>query len=165
MAPVYGCNICGTMCEYVSNLNRHLLTHELEAIYSCHCCNYTCNRKDNLNRHLDKYHSEMPNVQVARPLTQLNTDEKAPEYPMGAFDKRLQLPHNFIYAGASQSVSFRLLSLLQLLTQYVFRVKLLFWWKRLKMPVKYTIQCQNASFSSIAVSVSLFDAMFIMVLL
>ncbi len=104
MAPVNNCNICGTMCEYVSNFNRHLLTHETEGAYSCQCCSYTCNRKDNLKRHLDKYHSEMSDIQVAQPL--LNTDENAEEYPMGTFDKRLQLPHNFIYAGASQSVSF-----------------------------------------------------------
>ena len=104
MASLYGCNICGTMCEYVSNLNRHLLTHKTEAAYSCQCCNYTCKRKDNLKRHSDKYHSD---VQVQQP-TVLNTHEKAtePEYADGAFDKRLQLPHNFIYAGASQSVSF-----------------------------------------------------------
>ena len=117
MASVFGC-FCGDNFTNLSNLNRHKAIHELDLPCLCQYCNFTSNRNDSLKRHVERYHQENQsnelnmatndsNVETSyenmQPMTLSNQTKSV--YEDDEFDKRLQLPHNFIYAGATQRVS------------------------------------------------------------
>ena len=121
MAPVFDCKQCGDKFVNFRNLSRHLKTHDKNMCVSCQYCTFTTERKDSLKRHSNKYHSVIENVAKdvlvpPDPITSVGPNMvSTPVVPStgqvahnhsGDFDKRLQLPHNFIYAGATQSVSF-----------------------------------------------------------
>ena len=133
MAPGYRCTHCRIDCVNMRNLNRHMSNHDTKFWYSCQHCMFTTKRKDNLNRHLKNYHAgnngseslvtpSMYNVNQFQPLSKSN-DESVQSVSTETlagndaieFDKRLHLPHNFIYAGATQSVSLHYFYLLTLL--------------------------------------------------
>ena len=71
-------------------------------------------RKDSLTRHLRNVH----NGESIAIVEKYRNNESVPSDPQGInlqgtidkcqnkFDKRLQLPHNFIYCGTTQSVSY-----------------------------------------------------------
>ena len=125
MALVFRCMECEDMFANQRNLNRHLICHSMNLWFSCHYCAFVSKRNDSLKRHLDKYHATsksftktlLPPVAETSPSLQPpislhretahDQQQMVPLYNhVAEFDKRLQLPHNFIYAGATQSVSF-----------------------------------------------------------
>lgn len=107
MAPMFVCELCGDVFTQQSNLNRHLHTHEQESLHACKDCPFMSKRKDSLKRHIERYHDGNGNDSLmSKPLVQPPVLLPPSAFETGAFDKQLQLPHNFIYAGASQSVSF-----------------------------------------------------------
>ena len=65
-----------------------------------------------MNRHIEKYHNivDQPthNLVIDQPLVNHTNVQKPTSivYGENQFDKCLQLPNNFIYAGSSQSVSY-----------------------------------------------------------
>jgi hypothetical protein len=102
------------------NLNRHVNGHKKDFLIKCDHCNFYSKRKDNLKLHINKYHDsvldstdDIDNVQSngcveteTLPIEKvLQSTAPMAVQPINTFEKRLILPHNFIYAGATQSVS------------------------------------------------------------
>ena len=126
MAPGYYCSNCSAVYANLRNLNRHLSSHDANLWFSCQYCVFSSKRRDNLKRHLFKYHAVIKSSATdLQPLPVIadqvqpfikSAVEAVPSVPIEThvgnnknltreFDKRLQLPHNFIFAGATQSVS------------------------------------------------------------
>ena len=116
MSPVT-CGSCDAAFTRQSDCDRHQNVHLPDSLLCCQQCCFLSTRKDSLKRHVDRYHKEIgdhylpmetnenyqplhDDIQPTALSNQINS-----MYHEGEFDKRLQLPHNFIYAGASQSVS------------------------------------------------------------
>ncbi len=122
MTPSFQCSHCSIVYSNAYNLNRHLRSLNTNS-FSCQHCMFTTKRKDNLKRHSVKYHaasnssvnSSIPAALAVNPIpVSKSYNESIPSVSAQTqvkhsdhreFDKRLQLPHNFIYAGATQSVS------------------------------------------------------------
>ncbi len=144
MAPDFQCSHCGIVYANMRNLKRHLTSLNTDS-FTCPHCMLTTKRKDNLKRHSDKYHaasnssvhSQMPALAV-NPIC--HPESKSCDEPVpivlaqtqvrhsdhGEFDNRLHLPHNFIFAGATQSVSLLCMQILLFnLCNICFRAKLL----------------------------------------
>ena len=105
MAPVIVCPECAEPFTRQDNYDRHYQVHETNSCCPCQHCNFTSNRKDSLKRHMDKFHTDTVPPMVSDNIISVAVPSE-PHYDTQKveFDKRLQLPHNFIYAGASQSV-------------------------------------------------------------
>ena len=110
MAPVFPCPSCEDTFTDLSNLKRHSKLHDNDWHHSCPQCNFKSKRNYVLNRHIEKYHSThgMTENDIVVDPSMVEHHQKSDNNVVSLgnqFDKRLQLPHNFIYAGSSQSVS------------------------------------------------------------
>ena len=111
MAPGFSCSQCGDHFTNTSNLIRHQNGHKPDSFIPCQKCDFVSTRNDSMKRHMTRYHStnnaidesqhsETPQQPIGNSIIQPIEVPRADE-----FDKRLQLPNNFIYSGSSQSVS------------------------------------------------------------
>ncbi len=111
MAPKLSCPECGDNFTNTGNLVRHRVGHDPNSFTPCQNCDFISTRTDSMKRHIARKHPM--NRDIAEPdafkniqQTISNAIVQPHDIPQSdKFDKRLQLPHNFIYAGASQSVS------------------------------------------------------------
>ena len=110
MSPVT-CGTCDATFTRQSACNRHQLGHKPDSFIPCQKCDFISTRNDSMKRHMTRYHStnnaidesqhsETPQQPIGNSIIQPIEVPRADE-----FDKRLQLPNNFIYSGSSQSVS------------------------------------------------------------
>ncbi len=117
MSSDFSCSTCGETFTNPWNLNRHNKFHDENWILKCEHCWFKTKRSDNLKTHLDRYHQNIESSQealVEQPETPTDYSSKQPVLPKlsvlplqaSDFDKRLQLPNNFVYAGSTQSVRF-----------------------------------------------------------
>ncbi len=121
MALAFYCKQCGNEFANIHNLSRHLKIHDQKLWVSCQYCTFSTKRKDSLKRHSSKYHDgnktgKKEDLEPPDPILSVSSNMVSTPVlsstrltPLcnfsGVFDQRLQLPHNFIYAGATQSVS------------------------------------------------------------
>ena len=137
MALNFKCSNCRETFARPDNLKRHMATHDPRLTHPCPYCQFITNRTDSLKRHVSTYHennldfapaevqSIIPVTQTATPAL-LNSAPSVLAQPIsdGKFDRRLQLPHNFVYAGATQSVKVCCSIAYLLLLLHYFSVKL-----------------------------------------
>ena len=125
LSDQYPCPDCEQTFTEAGNRDRHSKIHG-DKFYQCQHCPYKTPRIDNLKSHVDrKHHGDKPLQQstevepqvqsLPQVESQLYLLPKQPVQPTlmqgkinsdVEFDKRLQLPNNFVYAGSTQSVSF-----------------------------------------------------------
>ena len=117
MSANISCSTCGETFSKPANLDRHKKIHDIDWNLKCEHCWFKTKRRDTLKNHTETYHIANNNYQSADPvhIHEASADDKIqhilPKQPIlpqqtAEFDKRLQLPNNFIYAGSTQSVSF-----------------------------------------------------------
>ena len=104
----FACADCEETFTEAGNRDRHSKIHRGQ-LYQCQNCSYKSERIDTFRKHKARKH----------PSTEVKPQLQSPPQPLRStvapskanfdtvFDKRLQLPNNFVYAGSTQSVSFR----------------------------------------------------------
>ncbi len=111
------CGLCDATFARQSDCNRHESGHKPDSFIPCQNCDFVSNRKDSMKRHIARYHATTNNIgELTAPTDQIRQttpDDSLKQslkqiLPLqnSDFDKRLQLPNNFVYAGSTQSVSF-----------------------------------------------------------
>ena len=114
MSPTICCAECDAKFTKQSDCVRHYGVHLPDSSVSCQYCDFTSKRQDSLKRHTARYHSDNDKIvknddiivteSHQKPIFG-NTMQSLTWSDASEFDKRLQLPNNFIYSGSSQSVS------------------------------------------------------------
>ncbi len=105
------CGLCDATFARQSDCSRHESGHRPDSFIPCQNCDFISTRKDSMKRHMTRKHpinsdSAEPNAFKTNQQNLSDNKIQTLDVPQSdKFDKRLQLPHNFIYAGASQSVS------------------------------------------------------------
>ena len=100
----FACAVCEETFTESGNRDRHTKIHR-DQLYQCQNCTYKSGRIDTLKRHkATKHPATEVRPQLQSPPQSVQT-VVAPTMVNQEFDKRLQLPNNFVYAGSTQSVS------------------------------------------------------------
>ena len=111
----FHCPDCEEIFTEARNLERHLKIHRNE-FHHCQYCTYRSTQIDNLKSHIDRKHYDDKPLQQSMEIKQQPPPAKCQPVKQEPvvfqskidsdtqFVKRLQLPNNFVYAGATQSV-------------------------------------------------------------